>query len=203
MEKKSLIVEGLKKSIEYSKYEEVFEGLAAEKKIKGFIYDLMYNKYMKLNWSRHKRFEKKLKLSEAGINYLKNNESSITWLVITEPWCGDSAASLPVLYQMAKEMPNADFKIVFRDQYIPLIKAFLTGTSMAIPKLILLDEENNPLETWGARPKAAQEIMEEFKKSGTGDKDQVYTDIQKWYTKDKGQSIEREIIELLEKIENS
>lgn len=197
MTNKELIKNGIGKSVDYNSYETSFEALSEGEKVKGIIYQAMYDKYFKLNWSRHKRFEKKVEIEAAVLEKLSAIDKPQTWLVITEPWCGDSAASLPVIQKMSELSEHIELKIVYRDQYMPLIKAFLTGASMAIPKLLVLDENDEVLNTWGARPAAAQKLMDDFKQSGDGDKEAVYTAIQKWYTKDKGSAVQNEIIELI------
>jgi len=96
---------------------------------------------------------------------------------------------------MADSSDKIDFKIVYRDDYKPMIKHFLTGTSELIPKLVVLNPDRDVLYTWGARPAEAQKIMDDFK-AGKIDKEQeeVYEDLQKWYSKDMGVSAQKEIV---------
>ena len=55
--------------------------------------DIRIDKYLIdiLNFSRTKRLDKTAKIDAEHAKVFQNISSKQTWLVITEPWCGDAA----------------------------------------------------------------------------------------------------------------
>ena len=47
---------------------------------------------------------------------LKKIFAYITWLVLTESWCGDAAHVVPAINKIAELSDNIDLKLVFRDE---------------------------------------------------------------------------------------
>lgn len=162
--------------------------------------DLIY--YTKLNAQRGKRLSKTIKVdaqTETQINSLKGK---YTWVVITESWCGDAAQALPLIHKLAELNPSIDLKIVLRDENIELMDNFLTNGGRSIPKLIILDEDNEVLASWGPRPKKAQELYDAWRNDPNKQPYKEFqVELQKWYLKDKGQSIFHEIGKILEGLE--
>jgi hypothetical protein len=50
----------------------------------------------------------------------------LTWLVVSEAWCGDAGQIVPVLEKMAAQNPLIQHKIIFRDEHPNIMNAFLT-----------------------------------------------------------------------------
>jgi len=74
---------------------------------------------------------------------------------------------------------------------------FLTNRGRSIPKLIALDKDLNILFTWGPRPQTATNMVLDYKtKHGSLDA-QFKQDLQVWYNKDKGESIQNDFKELI------
>ena len=92
----------------------------------------------------------------------------MTWLVITESWCGDASPSLPVMNKIAELSSHLELRIVLRDEHPELMDVFLTNGARSIPKLIVLDgNTNDVLGEWGPRsPKATEMVMDEKKRYG-------------------------------------
>ena len=65
-----------------------------------------YLNYTKLNQSRMKRWDKHLVLSDAILSKLQEITSPQHWIIITEPWCGDAAHSVPFIELMAQLNPE-------------------------------------------------------------------------------------------------
>ncbi len=151
----------------------------------------------KLNFSRSKRLDKTIHLSEAQKKTFRDLEKHQTWLVIIESWCGDGANSLPIINKIAESSEKIDLKIVLRDENPELIDAFLTNGSRAIPKLIILDENMNVTNHWGSRSKAATKVVEDYILEHGQVDDQLKADLQVWYNKNKGEAILQEIQELM------
>ena len=161
--------------------------------------------YTELNLQRMHRLDKTTHLLDETSESIKKINGKRIFLVITEGWCGDASQIIPVIEKMAQLNPLITHRLIFRDEHPDIIKAFLTDESRSIPKLIVLDEEGNVLNTWGPRPQALQErVMQEKIKMLAMTKeerkiyfDEVKTEVQKWYNNDKTNGIQREIIEML------
>lgn len=112
--------------------------------------------YAKLNLSRSKRWLKTGKLNAETIAAIQSIKVAQTWIVITEPWCGDAAHSVPFIEMMAKENPLITTRYELRDAAPYRIEAYLTNGSKSIPKLIIQDEHGAELSLWGPRPEGCQ-----------------------------------------------
>lgn len=185
----------LEKSNSYEEYRERFEKTVQE--IKDGTSKLDHTDYYVLNWQRSLRNEKTFQLSTTLSEILKGLTTSITWLVITEPWCGDSAQSLAALHKIAKASNGKiDLKIFYRDSDTTLIDRFLTNGARSIPKLLQLDTQGTVTDVWGPRPKPAQELVVRLKSNP--DTAATYgEELHKWYAENKMITLQEEIGELL------
>ena len=161
--------------------------------------DLLH--YSELNETRMNRLEKTIKVTDEVQQQINQLESKVTWLVIAEGWCGDAAQILPIIYKMAESSENIDLKIVLRDEYDALMNDFLTNGGMAIPKLIILDEENNVIGDFGPRPEPARKLIADYKAANGVVDEPIKVELQKWYLHDKGVSTQNEIMQLMKKRE--
>jgi len=121
-------------------------------------------------------------------------------LAITEPWCSDSLAILPVMMNIVEVMPNWEIKILLRDEHPDLMDHYLTSGSRGIPIFIFLDDHYRELFRFGPRPAAAQHIFDEHRNAiheGKIQKQEVIKMIRKFYALDRGKSIETELTGLL------
>ena len=193
-----LIEESLTESYSYQEYKERINQLIAEGKSTGHTQNQMLLDYSVLNEVRMKRIDKTQQLETHVIEKLQNLEKPQIWLIIAEGWCGDAAQIVPVLAKMAEQSDKIDLKIVLRDDHDALMSRFLTNGGKAIPKLLLIDAQTRSLiNHWGPRPQEAYQLVENYKKEHGKIDDIIKTDLQKWYLKDKGISIQNEVIELL------
>lgn len=158
--------------------------------------DENYYKYAKLNWSRTNRWLNRFEPSTEIKQLISGITESQTWIVITEPWCGDAAHSVPQLYNMVENNPNITLDIHLRDEEPFLIDQYLTNGGKSIPKLIIRDSKNVDLAVWGPRPEKLQELFEQLKQEGK-DMDEIKEVVQKWYNEDQGEEIQKDIIQLL------
>jgi hypothetical protein len=154
--------------------------------------------YLLLNQQRMRRVEKTFSLSGFLLSLLSQLPEKIHWLMITEPWCGDAAQSLPALAAMAEASAGKiDLRILYRDQNPELMDAFLHRGTRAIPRLIQLDEDNRVTGTWGPRPQEAQLLVQRLKQDpATAITYGQY--LHKWYAQDKQQAIQAELTALLQ-----
>lgn len=152
-----------------------------------------YLNYTKLNWSRMNRWLKRFEPKDAMKSLIASITEPQHWIVITEPWCGDAAHSVPQLYQMVRNNPNIDFEIQLRDSEPFLIEDYLTDGSKSIPKLIIRNDVGHDKVIWGPRPEPLQRIYMQMK-----DEERPFEEIkealQKWYNEDKGEILQRELL---------
>lgn len=189
-----LIKNSVEKAMDYTQYNLLFKQLVEERRTTGEQTQEKIE-YTKLNYSRTKRLDKTAQIPEEHINAYKSISGKQTWLVISEPWCGDAAQTLPFLNKIAQLSDNIELKIVLRDENPELMDRFLTNGSRSIPIVIMLDEELNVVHTFGPRSKAATKVVADYKaKHGVID-DAFKEMIQVWYNNDKGVSILGDLLE--------
>ncbi len=157
-----------------------------------------YYQYTKMNWARMGRWLKRFEPSEAFQGFIDTISEKQEWIIITEPWCGDAAHSVPMLVNMAAKNPNIAIDIQLRDSAPFLIDSYLTNGGKSIPILVIRNQEGQDLAVWGPRPKGCQELFLNLKEQGK-DFAAIKEEIQKWYNADKGAEIQQEIQALLQK----
>lgn len=194
----NLINQALETAISYKEYRAELDALVADAKSGTLEQTDEYLEYRLLNQQRMKRLDKSFQLSQSVQVKLKEVERPVIWLVLIESWCGDGAQSLPVLNKMAEASPNISLKIALRDQHLPLMDEFLTDGGRSIPKLIMLDESTEEvMETWGPRPSVATAMVREQKSKFGEITPEFRTELQRWYSKDKGLNVVSDILKLL------
>lgn len=158
--------------------------------------DEEYYQYTKLNKSRNNRWLKQSPLTEATTQFMKQGvQARQHWIVITEPWCGDAAHIVPVLYLMSELNDNIQFSIQLRDKDSEIDK-YLTNGTKSIPILIVRDANDNDLFHWGPRSKEGTELFNELKEKNADFEAQKIA-LQDFYNKDKGKGVQDEVVELL------
>ena len=191
------IEEGLQKAISYASYRKRISDLIASGKSSGPIQSEDLLNYSKLNDRRMTRLDKTIQLSQETLLGLKKIDKPITWLVLTEGWCGDAAQTLPIINKITKESDLITLKIIFRDEHEELMSHFLTNGGKSIPKLLVLNSENDVLNTWGPRPNIATKMVQDYKNTH-GQLDAAFKqELQVWYNKNKGVNIQENMVGLL------
>ena len=194
---KEIIANSLQKTISYTDYRALVRNLLAEGKATGPEQSEDLTNYSRLNDKRMKRLDKTIKISEEVMLAFQKIKQPQTWLVLTEGWCGDAAQNIPVLNKIAEATEQIDLKIVLRDEHLPLMDLFLTNGGRSIPKLIALDKDNNVIDSWGPRPTTATKMAVDYKEKN-GALDLVFKeDLQVWYNKDKGKSVQEDFVNLI------
>lgn len=151
------------------------------------------------NLEVHNLHYKKYTVSEAMQSILAKVKR-IKILVLTEPWCGDSVAIVPVIKKIADEAPGWELKVLLRDGNPELMDKYLTRGTRGIPVFIFLDEHCRALFSFGPRPEAAQKIFEFYRRdfrAGKIEKAEIIKKIRSFYAKDRGRAIESELIRLM------
>jgi len=197
---KEIIANSLQKTISYTDYRALVHNLLAEGKATGPEQSEDLTNYSRLNDSRMKRLDKTIKISEEALLEFQKLKQPQTWLVLTEGWCGDAAQNIPVLNKIAEATENIDLKIVLRDEHLPLMDLFLTNGGRSIPKLIALDKDNNVIDSWGPRPTTATKMVADYKEKNGALDPEFKEDLQVWYNKDKGKSVQEDFVNLVLKL---
>ncbi len=149
--------------------------------------------YSKANWQRWQRIEEKYEPSASLVEAMADVKRPLTWLLITEAWCGDAAQLTPFIGRVAAECDKIDLQIVLRDENLELMDQFLTNGGRAIPMLVVLDKETGELVgKWGPRPLALQEVVAQLKADGAT-KEDLIAKVQQWYAQDKLKNTEAEL----------
>jgi thioredoxin-like negative regulator of GroEL len=194
---KQLIAKSLENAISYSEYRTLVHDLLTDGKSTGPVQSEALTNYSLLNDRRMKRLDKTIKISNQTKAVFKSITEKQTWLVLSEGWCGDAAQNLPVIHKLATENKNITLKIILRDEHLAVMDLFLTNGGRSIPKVIVLDAQNNVQHTWGPRPTLATKIMADYKaKKGSIDA-QFKQDLQVWYNKNKGRSVQEDFVKML------
>jgi hypothetical protein len=194
---KKNIEEGLQKAISYTFYRKRISDLIASGKSSGPIQSEDLLNYSKLNDRRMTRLDKTIQLSQETLLALKKINKPITWLVLSEGWCGDAAQTLPVINKIADKSDLINLRIIFRDEHEELMRHFLTNGGKSIPKLIVLNSENDVLNTWGPRPNIATKMVQDYKNAHEQLDAAFKQELQVWYNKDKGVNIQENMVGLL------
>lgn len=179
---------------------ELFEEVL-DKKMTSAPYDNpTYYEYVKLNRSRQNRWFKTMpELPEELRQIISEIRSPQHWIIITEPWCMDSANILPFLAKIARSGEHITLDIQLRDTEPFLIDRYLTNGGKSVPKLVVRDAQGEDLFTWGPRPETAQQLIFDRKNQGVS-ATEYKTELQQWYNADKGASVWKELGNLLQDV---
>ena len=161
---------------------------------------ITYEEYVELlNESKqlHLLHYKNFNLSKDKINQIRNLPA-MHILAITEPWCGDSLALLPIVKKISLANSSWKLKVILRDQNTELIDQFLTNGKRAIPIFLFLNKDFELQFSWGPRPQKTQEIFDKYKQqiqTGEIEKSKVILKIRQFYAKDKGKESASELLD--------
>ncbi len=193
-----IVQDYMQKTMDYPSYRALVSKLALTGGSTGPNQSEIFVNYTKLGDKRMSRWGKTFKISEEVRQKLKSLDKELILLVLTESWCGDAAASLPIMNKIAEASPNITLKIVLRDESLDLMDTFLTNGARSIPKVIVFDKVNNEIVgEWGPRPSIATQMVEDYKREHGKLTDEFKQELQVWYNKNKGQNILEDILELL------
>ncbi|WP_298531177.1 thioredoxin family protein [uncultured Algibacter sp.] len=193
-----VIKEGLEKSMSYQMYYDLINRLAETEGTTGPEQTEALIGYTKLNQRRMKRWDKTIKTSEQVQALVSDFSHKMTWLVITESWCGDAAHVVPVINKLAELNENINLRIVLRDENSQLMDMYLTNGGRAIPKLLMIDDETGEVvNTFGPRPSEATNMVNDYKVKHGKLTPEFKEELQFWYNKNKGQNIIEDITQKL------
>lgn len=154
--------------------------------------------YTMLNDRRMNRWDKIIKVSDNVKDRVSDFTGDVTWLVLTESWCGDAAHVIPAIHKIAELSDRIDLKLVFRDENDDLMNQFLTNGSKSIPKLIMIDNHSGEvLDTFGPRPSKATQVVADYKSKHGALTPEFKEELQHWYNTDKGQNVIEDLLKVL------
>lgn len=184
----------------YEEYSALIESLLSRDKTTGENHSEKMLHYTKMNLYRMKRIERRLELLPELSHRLNEVERSMTWLILTEAWCGDAAQSLPVIQRAADQTPKIHTRYILRDEHPEIMNNFLTHEkSRSIPKVICLDSKTlEVLGTWGPRSNEAQHVFDSANQIEGILHQEVAEKLHKWYADDNTKSIQNELKSVLD-----
>lgn len=154
-----------------------------------------YLHYTKMNEARLKRWIKTNPITEDTVTTIKSITQPQQWIVITEPWCGDAAHIVPIIYLMSTLNDRVQLELQLRDSGSE-INHYLTSGSKSIPIFIVRNENGKDIFHWGPRPKEGQELHLDLTARKAGFEETINT-LQNYYNADKSLSMQTEIITLM------
>lgn len=196
MTSKEIIRTALNQSMSYNEYRDLTDKLLEQNKTTGDNHSEDMLHYTRLNVTRMNKWDKHYTPSDEAKGVLSNLNKEV-WLMISEAWCGDAAHNVPVIKALSDLNPNIDFRIVLRDEHPELMDMYLTNGGRSIPKMIRLTADDlSEIDNWGPRPGEAQELVMRAKAAGT-DYKEYSKDLQIWYARDRGRTLEKEMLKAL------
>jgi hypothetical protein len=189
-----------RKVYSYPDYMLLMELVVMERRTTGPKQSEELNDYTRLNLHRMQRLNKTVVLSESLKMEVNQIAFPQTWYVLTEAWCGDAAQNIPVLAAMSKLNPLITLQLLLRDENTDLMDLYLTNGGRSIPKLIAVDTAFNEIFTWGPRPAGAQQLLTLYKENPLQTYKEFGEEVHKWYNADKTQSVQKELLSILQAV---
>lgn len=193
----------IENALTYEEYTDLINGLFQVGKTTNDDNSESQLEYTKLNIHRSSKWDKRGKISVELSEKLESFPFKMTWLMITEGWCGDSAQIVPFIQKMTEQTDQIELKLLLRDKYPKVMDAFLTNGSRSIPKLIALRSDTlEVIGEWGPRPKEAQETYMSERANPEIENKIATQNLHLWYARNKGKAIQQEFLQLLEEWKN-
>ena len=158
--------------------------------------DRKMNHYLNYNWDRQEQVHEAYAPSPTLRAAVQAIEEPQLWMVITEPWCGDSAFLLPVIAEAAALTDKVSLRILLRDDNLDIMDQYLTDGSRSIPKLVVFSEDGEERLTWGPRPEGVTQRYEALKEE-YDDKSTLIAELLKSYEEGGWQEADAELAEAI------
>ena len=153
--------------------------------------------FLNYNWERQARVHDAYTPSDALQEALSGLDAPQYWMMLTEPWCGDSAFLLPVIAEAAATTDAVTLRILLRDDNLDLMDQYLTNGSRSIPKLAAFSETGTELFTWGPRPDGAAQRFAELREQHD-DKMEVIAQLVEYYEEGAWQEADAELTQAIQ-----
>lgn len=195
------MIEEKVKSMSYSAYRKMIDELLENGKTTGENHSEAMLEYTKMNVHRMNKWDKTVSINDELVASLNNLIKKIKLVTYTEAWCGDAAHNVPIIEKLAQASHNISHELLLRDENEEIFSKYLYNGTMSIPITVFFDAETGvELATWGPRPKVAQDMVEENKVSQALPAEELKKQLQLWYAKDKSQTMQSELVELISKM---
>jgi hypothetical protein len=194
----------LDKALTFDQYIDLTKSIIASSEPQGFYAKESTLRYTQSNLDRMHKVIANTVISQRLYNQLSELKEEWIWLVISEPWCGDASWGVPALYLFASSSDKIDYRIILRDEHPDIIKAYQTGGSDSIPKLICLRKRDMAeLGTWGPRPAVLHQMVLKWKDTPGLDYRESVRQLHTWFEADMSKSIDQEISVLVKEWKGS
>ncbi len=190
----------------YEEYSKAFENWVANGQTSGSNSSAARVAFTRLNHVRTRRLQKTMPADPELKNAVKELQHQYSFVVLTEAWCGDSAQVLPFIADWVSFFGlKARLFIALRDEHPALVNLYHTNGAKAIPKLIIINETlQEEAAVWGPRPAPAQQLVMDWKANPDGKTwEMMELELHNWYTKDKGQTMRKEWIGIMEMLQSA
>jgi hypothetical protein len=179
-------------------YNQYFEQILANENPGAPYDDPHFLDYTKMNQKRSARWFKHGEILPELQEVIERIDTPHHWILITEPWCGDAAHSVPFIQMISDLNPLIQLEIQLRDTDSE-IENYLTNGGKSIPILVLRNGEGEDLAVWGPRPAGCQMVFQQLKDENA-DFETLKVGLQNWYNHNKGVEIQEELTAILSKI---
>lgn len=187
----------LEQTLSFDDYLKLTEDIVTEKNPRTGIYanDNTF-RYTRSNLERMKKVLDNIVINQKLYNLLSGLNEEWLWLVISEAWCGDASWGTPALYILSTCSEKISLRILLRDSFPEIMKAYQTEGNDSVPKLICFRKKDMlELGTWGPRPATLQNQVIERKNLPNFDYRESVRAIHAWYEEDMTKSIQEEMID--------
>ena len=92
-----------------------------------------------------------------------------------------------------------ELRMIYRDASPEIMNNHLTHGAKAIPKVLITDDAEGILWTWGPRPSNLQHLVKEWLSKGATKEEKLKKATQ-WYLRDQGETIQKDWIEGVQSI---
>lgn len=119
-----------------------------------------YKAQMTRNRERLEENEQTVAFADADLQFFKDLPQPLNVVVLTEDWCGDAIANVPVLGRLAAESGTLNLRIFLRDQNPDLMDQYLNGgVHRSIPVFVFFDQDFHELGHWIERPAVVSQMQ--------------------------------------------
>lgn len=114
-----------------------------------------YTAQMTRNRERLEENERTLRLNPDDVAFFKALPQRLDVLVLTEDWCGDALANVPILARLAEASGKLNLRFFLRDKNPDLMDRYLNeGKHRSIPTVVFFGDDFHELGRWIERPAA-------------------------------------------------
>lgn len=119
-----------------------------------------YKAQMTRNRERLEENEQTVVFADADLQFFRELPQPLNVVVITEDWCGDAIANVPVLGRLAAESGKLNLRVFLRDQNPDIMDQYLNGgVHRSIPVFVFFDSDFRELAHWIERPAVVSQMQ--------------------------------------------